>query len=343
MTANPDNHTDIEQELTRRLGRLAHTFIAELDALGRLADAGGALPLGSPDQRDLPPADFAPGAAPRPAPAEPTAAERAPTRLATGPARPPAPRRAPTDSVDARPTGDSWIPHPPIVALRGTMVLPRADRRTPVADGAAHPLGIPDGTAHPSPTEQPATTAPDDTGDTGDTGDATAHHEHAARWEVVNRAAATADRLRAAHAHRLELTHIASDDERVTVQIRALALDDWEYWLTAVGAPPAAHTHRSGEAQVASGEIDEVGIHLTAHGVPHLLEQAVRAAETPYCLGGRVYDLALDHSDRHGQRWHYLGHCQEDETPLLTLDGTDGPHYPFPSVVTANGPLVPTA
>ncbi|MFD8425237.1 BN159_2729 family protein [Streptomyces sp. NPDC059466] len=337
MTATPDNHTDIEEELTRRLGRLAHTFIAELDALGRLVHTGGAQDLGSPGQQHQAHPHFVPVATPQASPSLPAEAEQALTDLVTAQSRLPAPREAPADTADAQPADTAWIAHSPIAALRGTMVLPRADRRTPVTDVTSHPRDTPGSTPRPSPTEQPATATQDDTGDT------TAHHEHAARWDVANRTATTADRLRTANAHRLELTHIASDDERVSVQIRAITLDDWEHWLTTIGAPLAAPTHRCGEAQIATGRIDEVDIHLTAHGVPPLLEQAVQAAVTPYCLGGRVYDLAFDHSDRHGQTWRYLGHCQEDEIPLLTLHGTDGPHYPMPSVITANGPLVPLA
>ncbi|MFF3518906.1 BN159_2729 family protein, partial [Streptomyces sp. NPDC002573] len=69
-------------------------------------------------------------------------------------------------------------------------------------------------------------------------------------------------------------------------------------------------------------------------------EAAHRATE-PYCLGGRVYDLALGHTDRLGQTWHYHGGRQEDDTPLFTLGGTSGPSYPLTSIVISNGPLTP--
>ncbi len=36
MTTAPDHHTDIEQDLTRRLAELARAFIADLSARGHL-------------------------------------------------------------------------------------------------------------------------------------------------------------------------------------------------------------------------------------------------------------------------------------------------------------------
>lgn len=337
MTTSPDNHTDLEQELTERLSRLAHTFIAELDAQGRLVETGGAQTLRSLRQQHQRHPAWVRVSPAQPSPSFPPTADQALTGLLEEQPRTPAPRRAPTDAVDAHTNDAAWIARSPAPALRGTRVLPRAGRLTSVSTGTAPTGEASDGTPQPSPDEQPFT-------DTwNDTSSATAPQEHADRWENVHRTAATADRLKAANAHRLELTHVASDDGRVTVHIRAVTLHDWEYWLTTIGVPFDAATQRCGQAQIAIGRIDEVDIHLTAHRVPHLLEQAVQAADTPYCLGGRFYDLAVDHSDRHGQTWHYLGHRQEDETPLLTLHGTDGPHYPFPAVITSNGPLTPTA
>ncbi|MFG2478821.1 BN159_2729 family protein [Streptomyces fagopyri] len=332
MTITPDNHTDVERELAARLGQLAHTFIAELDAQGRLVETGGAQTLQSLRQQHQRQPNFVPAFTPQASPSFPPTADQMLTGLLEEQPRPPAPRRAPTDTAAA-----AWMARSPAPVLRGTRVLPRADRRAPVTTGTAHTRDAPGSDPQPSPNEQPPTNTQDVAGS------ATAPHEHADRWENVNRTAAMADKIRTANAHRLELTHIASDDERVTIHIRALTLDDWEYWLTTIGAPLDAPTQRRGQVQIAAGQIDEVDIHLTADRVPHLLEQAVQAADTPYCLGGRFYDLAVDHSDRHGQTWHYLGHRQEDETPLLTLHGTDGPHYPFPAVITANGPLTPTA
>ncbi|MBJ6636992.1 BN159_2729 family protein [Streptomyces sp. DHE7-1] len=67
------------------------------------------------------------------------------------------------------------------------------------------------------------------------------------------------------------------------------------------------------------------------------------AGGRPLRSGGRVYDLALNHTDRLGQMWLYDGLRQADDTPLLTLDGTSGPPYPLTSIVEANGPLTPVA
>ncbi|WP_158104012.1 BN159_2729 family protein, partial [Streptomyces carpinensis] len=190
----------------------------------------------------------------------------------------------------------------------------------------------------PAPVQQAAAIAPVPGQSTG------AQEPHTAQEDQEqSKAAVTAARLRAENAGRLEVTQIASDDERVTVHIHALSLGDWEYWLTAIGAPLNAPTHRSGWAQSAIGHLDGVEVHLTAEAVPRLLEEAAQRATEPFCLGGRIYDLALGHTDRHGQTWHYQGQRQEDDTPLFTLGGTSGPSYPLTSIVTANGPLAPTA
>ncbi|WP_143668439.1 hypothetical protein, partial [Streptomyces carpinensis] len=42
MTTVPGNRMDVEQELTARLSELAHAFIADLNAQGRLVETGGA-------------------------------------------------------------------------------------------------------------------------------------------------------------------------------------------------------------------------------------------------------------------------------------------------------------
>ncbi|GEK04665.1 BN159_2729 family protein [Streptomyces sp. 1-11] len=161
--------------------------------------------------------------------------------------------------------------------------------------------------------------------------------------QVQSPAAATAARLRAENAARLEVTQITADHEGVSVHIHAVSLGDWEYWLSAIGAPLNAPTHRSGWVQTATGRLDGVEVRLTAEAVPRLLQEAAQQATDPFLLGGRVYDLALGHTDRHGQTWHYQGRRQEDDTPLVTLGGTGGPSYPLTSIVVANGPLTPAA
>ncbi|WP_460111655.1 BN159_2729 family protein [Streptomyces sp. YKOK-J1] len=156
-------------------------------------------------------------------------------------------------------------------------------------------------------------------------------------------AAVTAARLRAENAARLEVTGITADHDRVDVRIHAVSLSDWEYWLAAIGAPLNAPTHRSGWVQTATADLDGVEVRLTAEAVPRLLQEAAQRAADPFVLGGRVYDLALNHTDRLGQMWLYDGLRQADDTPLLTLDGTSGPPYPLTSIVEANGLLTPVA
>ncbi|MER6358179.1 BN159_2729 family protein [Streptomyces sp. NPDC001634] len=153
------------------------------------------------------------------------------------------------------------------------------------------------------------------------------------------RAATTAARLQAENIHRLEVMQITSDHERVIIRIRALSLSDWEYWLAAIGAPLDAPTHRAPGAQIAAGQIDGIDVHLTAHEVPRLLDEAAQNAEDPFHLAGRIYDLARGQIDRHGQTWLHHGQRQNDDVPLLTLYGTSGPLYPLTSIIMANGPL----
>ncbi|MGW5371256.1 BN159_2729 family protein [Streptomyces sp. NPDC004009] len=159
--------------------------------------------------------------------------------------------------------------------------------------------------------------------------------------QVRSSAEVTAARLRAENAARLEVTQITADHEGVSVHIHAVSLGDWEYWLSAIGAPLNAPTHHSGWVQTATGRLDGVEVRLIAEAVPRLLQEAVQQATDPFLLGGRVYDLALGHTDRHGQTWHYQGRRQGDDTPLVTLGGTGGPSYPLTSIVVANGPLIP--
>jgi hypothetical protein len=192
--------------------------------------------------------------------------------------------------------------------------------------------------AGPVPARQGAVLAPLTAQSTGD------EQARAADGEQAQPAAAvTAARLRTENADRLEVMQITSDHERVHVHIHALSLGDWEYWLGVIGAPPNAPTQPSGWAQKATGHLDGVEVHLTADAVPRLLEEAAHIAGEPFCLGGRIYDLALAHTDRLGQMWHYDGRRQEDDTPLLTLGGSSGPPYPLTSIVMANGPLTPAA
>lgn len=119
---------------------------------------------------------------------------------------------------------------------------------------------------------------------------------------------------------------IKADGERVTVAIKATCLDDWEYWLDAIGAPRNVRTRTAGHAQVAAGTLDGVAVHLTAHGVPELLQEASDTAADPFFLWGRIYDLGMGQVDRADRIWLSLGRRQDERgMPLLVLRGTDGP------------------
>ncbi|WP_328556863.1 BN159_2729 family protein [Streptomyces sp. NBC_00358] len=157
------------------------------------------------------------------------------------------------------------------------------------------------------------------------------------------RAVSVAAGLQSDHLARLEAMQIRADGERVTVAIKATSLADWEYWLDAIGAPRNVRTRTAGHAQVAAGTLDGVAVHLTAHGVPELLQEASDAAVDPFYLWGRIYDLGLGQTDRTDRIWLSLGRRQDERgMPLLILRGTDGPPYPLASIVMAHGPLTAT-
>ncbi|MER5399032.1 BN159_2729 family protein [Streptomyces sp. NPDC002599] len=157
------------------------------------------------------------------------------------------------------------------------------------------------------------------------------------------RAVSVAASLQSDHLARLEAMQITADGERVTVAIKATCLDDWEYWLDAIGAPRNVRTRTAGHAQVAAGTLDGVAVHLTAHGVPELLQEASDTAADPFFLWGRIYDLGVGQVDRTDRIWLSLGRLQDERgMPLLVLRGTDGPPYPLASIVMAHGPLTET-
>ncbi|MGW2936156.1 BN159_2729 family protein [Streptomyces sp. NPDC001156] len=330
MTTSPESCTDIQQQLTDQLCQLAREFLADLDAQGRLVETGGAGVLkrlreqvetrGSLSDGYKVAVDVIESECGFPS----AVALRVATALR---------RHGLISDREEEPEAhheSAPNPEPPTSMPRGAIVLPRPSRDTPHAASA-----LPQPTVVPlsdlAPTIRP--TSAQTTG---------TQEQRAADWDLAEaRAITTAAKLQAENADRLEVMQIAPDRNRVTIAIRAMALGDWEYWLGAIGAPLNVPTRRAGWAQIASGQIDGVDIHLTAHGVPRLLDQAAESAEEPFCLGGRIYDLARGQVDRHGQVWLYLGQCQEGDMPLLTLCGTSGPVYPLSSIVMANGPLTP--
>ncbi|MFD9583584.1 BN159_2729 family protein [Streptomyces sp. NPDC059980] len=166
-----------------------------------------------------------------------------------------------------------------------------------------------------------------------------------AGWDTASaRAVSVAATLQSDHLARLEAMRITADGERVTVAIKATCLADWEYWLDAIGAARNVRTRTAGHAQVAAGTLDGVAVHLTAHGVPELLQEASDAAADPFYLWGRIYDLGVGQTDRSDRVWLSLGRRQDERgMPLLVLRGTAGPPYPLAAIVMAHGPLAPAA
>ncbi|MGW5126209.1 BN159_2729 family protein [Streptomyces sp. NPDC004069] len=301
MTSTPESRDDaeVERELIEQLAQLARRFIADLQTQGRLVETGGAEALQRLREQDETQRGL-------PEADRAVVIAEADAEAVVGPA----PRIvAPRDAISLPGNG------------LGALVVP--DAAAPVPQPAVVPVAEQIPTVRPAAARTPG-----------------AEEQSPVHWDPAQaRTAAVVARLRAENAGRLEIRHITSNHERVTVHIHALSLGDWDYWLTAIGAPLDAPSHRTGWAQIVHGQIDGVEVQLTADEVPRLLDQAAEAAGEPFRLGGRVYDLARGQLDRHGQLWRYLGQRQDDGVPLLALGGTSGPLYPLTSIVTVNGPL----
>ncbi|MFJ6834016.1 BN159_2729 family protein [Streptomyces sp. NPDC091209] len=216
---------------------------------------------------------------------------------------------------------------PLVPAARGAIVLHLADRGAGRAMADYGPASVPKRIEGQVPRVRPA-----------------AARSRAVGWGSASaRAVSVAAGLQSDHLARLEAMQISADGERVTVAIKATCLADWEYWLDAIGAARNVRTRTAGHAQVAAGTLDGVAVHLTAHGVPELLQEASDAAADPFYLWGRIYDLGMGQIDRTDRIWLSLGRRQDERgMPLLILRGTDGPPYPLASIVMAHGPLTAT-
>ncbi|MFC8676765.1 BN159_2729 family protein [Streptomyces griseorubiginosus] len=327
MTTTPEHRTDIEGDLATRLSGVARGFVADLEAQGRLVGPGEAevlerLRTQIEARRDLPaafqdavdtiadecgfPRDVAVRAA--------TALRRKGLLRDDGE---PEPEHAPTPGPG------------PLTPVSG-IVMPRV-RPRPAPAPAVHVEQVAGQVPHvrPAAAQPPAVDA-----------------DRAAAWNRAQAQAVTiATRLRNEHADRLEVSQIAPNHERVTVAIRAASLDDWEYWLRAIGAPHDVVTWTAGYAQLAKGRLDGVEIHLTAHGVPRLLHEAEQAALEPFYLWGRMYDLSRTHVDKHGRQWVFLGQRQaQGGMPVMTQRGHET-RAALASIVKTEGHLVaePTA
>ncbi|MEU6657829.1 BN159_2729 family protein [Streptomyces sp. NPDC046821] len=144
------------------------------------------------------------------------------------------------------------------------------------------------------------------------------------------------------HGHRPEVMAIDCCGDRVVVCIKAASLADWYSWLAAIGAPVDAEPRQAGYAQLAFGRRDGVPVHLVAHDVPRLLEEAWDAACEPYILWGRVYDLSRPLTDRNGDIWHHHRYRPQDHVPLLRRRDRDE-LSPLTCLVRDTGPLTDRA
>ncbi|MZE77607.1 hypothetical protein GTY57_11475, partial [Streptomyces sp. SID5475] len=117
---------------------------------------------------------------------------------------------------------------------------------------------------------------------------------------------------------------------------------DWERWLSEIGAGAAEDTRPAGYAQLAFGTRAGVPVRLVAHEVPRLLHAAYQEAVRPYCLWGRVYDLArpLAENGGDGNHWLFLGIRDKSGMPLLSVRGRTEV-CTLENIVRHSGPLTP--
>lgn len=326
MTTTPESRTTVEEELATQLATFAHRFVADLEEQGRLVETGGAgalerLRTKIEARRNLPDAYRA---------AVDTIVEDCgypsdvAVRIAT------ALQRAgliPDDEGPEPQHDRAPVPTPPVPAPRGARVMHYTGRDAVRVIQQVTAALTPQRVEGQDPQKRPSAAQPE--------------WERAETWTAARaRAVTVAATLQTDHAERRDCMQIAPDNERVTVATKARSLDDWEYWLKAIGAPVNVPTRTAGHAQLASGSIGGVDVHLTAHDVPRLLDEAAHTTNEPMYLWGRIYDLARGQVDRHNQVWVYLGQRQDEGgMPLLALRGSPGPLYPLASIVMSNGPL----
>ncbi|MFE5140394.1 BN159_2729 family protein [Streptomyces fagopyri] len=326
MTITPETRTAVEDGLAKGLRQVAETFFADLRRQGHLVEAGGAAELdrlrGLVETRRSHTSIYQ-------AAVDTIVSDCSYTRVGAmriadvlNRAGLLADDGGPDPQHDRAPA-----PAPAAPLLAGAIVVPRPAR--PVHDDEEAPAWVRVGK---EPQQRPAAAV--------DTGGPEQTSEFRVEWSPEYAKAVTvAAKLQAAHASRTELSSILADGQRVAAVIKAASLDDWEYWLTAIGAPLAVQTHIAGYAQLAVGSVDGVAVHLTAHEIPRLIREAAASAREAFHLWGRVYDLASGYRDRYDNVWVYLGQRQESGMPLMLLRGTEGPLYSFGSIITSNGPL----
>ncbi|MGV9427149.1 BN159_2729 family protein [Streptomyces sp. NPDC003656] len=313
--------TELETDLSARLGAAASAFLSDLEASGRLVRAGGAGTLQRLQDRteSRGPAwqsatDVIVDACGYPA----EVAARIASALAS---------HGLLRGDEQQPT-----PHePPVLALnvRGAVVLPS---RLAADSVPAEPEPL-DATqlmqrVEEAPQVRPSAASAEEV-----------LAERADRDAAMARAVTVCAQLQTEHVGRPEVMGIEATADGVTVAIKAQSLEDWEYWLAAIRAPRDVATQPVGYAQVAVSLVDDVRVQLVAHEVPRLLHEAFQQAAEPFFLWGRIYDLSRGHVDATGQTWIHLGHRQDSGMPLMTLRGSSAPPCPLASIVMTYGPL----
>ncbi|MEW2164344.1 BN159_2729 family protein [Streptomyces sp. NPDC007084] len=325
MTTTPEHQSPAETELATLLNAAARTFVAELEAQGRLVEVGGASALKrlrtQVEARRSLPAGYR------------TAVDTIvddcgyPSEVAVRIARALQRKGLLGDGDDGPdPQHDrASAPTPLAPAPRGSFVV-----RLPARD-ATH--------RESEPEQQVEALVPQRVNGAVPQLRPAAAHAHTPEDAEHARAVTVAATLQLANSWRSDVSEIEADGGRVTVAIKATNLSDWDHWLSEIGAPPNVPTRPAGHAQIAAGTVEGVDVHLTAHGVPELLGQACDEAREAFYMWGRVYDLGRGVLDQHGRVWVYLGQRQDDGMPLLIERGSSGPACPLGSIVMASGPL----
>ncbi|WP_165987676.1 BN159_2729 family protein [Streptomyces sp. YIM 98790] len=154
-------------------------------------------------------------------------------------------------------------------------------------------------------------------------------------------AEAVARRLRKEHPYGTApgLMSLFREGDRVLITVRVSSVDDWYYWLDAIGPQLSREVQRVGVTLAATASVEGVPVDLLAYGAYGPLEAAWREAGLPYLLWGRVYDLSEPLRDRTGGRWTYTGGNAAGEVPLLAAPDGGADARTLPVVVCHAGPL----
>ncbi|WP_329139848.1 BN159_2729 family protein [Streptomyces sp. NBC_01476] len=202
--------------------------------------------------------------------------------------------------------------------------------------------GVP-GSSSPSPPSSPSSPfSPSPAGDAPEPvapepSAAGSREQRAARHWARAQARRTASSLAAAYGAHPDVVSVLTEDERVVMIMHIRELSAWYVHRSMLGIrPETVLCHQ--DVCIGTAMLVATPVRLVGHGVPGLLAQAAAAAQEPYRLWDRVYDLAAPLEDGHGTLWQHRGGWAPDGVPLLVPYGRREPCR-LPTVLRMAGSL----